>query len=142
MSAGDLKAAIGPVLEGAYSTGVLDTLDDLYAAGVLCHWPPLPDLQGLGALKEYVADMCSAFSDIQLVIDKAILGGDAVALLWTFRASHTGQSPVMPIPPTGRRANITGSTINSWANGKIVEEWSHADWLGLFRQLGVIPPMG
>lgn len=142
MSAEDLKATIGPVLEGAYNAGNLDALDGLYTAGVLCHWPPLPDLQGLEALKEYVADMCSAFSDIQFTIDRVIFEGDALAILWTFRASHTGQSPVMPIPPTGRRVNITGCIISVWTNGKIVEEWSHANWLGLFRQLGVIPPMG
>jgi len=142
MSAEDLRATICHVLEGAYRCGDLDALDSLYAAGVICHRPPLPHTQGLAALKEYVADMRSAFSGIQLTIDRAILEGDAHALLWTFRATHTGQSPVMPIPPTDGEVSITGSTMGLWADGEIVEEWSHINWLGLFRQLGVIPPVG
>ena len=142
MSEEDLRPAICRVIEGAYSRGELDALDNLYAASVVCHRPPLPHTQCLAALKEYIADMRSAFSDIQLTIDRAILEGDAHALLWTFQATHTGQSPVMPIPPTARRVSITGSTMGLWSRGEIVEEWSHINWLGLFRQLGVIPPVG
>jgi len=142
MSAQDLKERVRCVLEQAYGSGDLEALGGLYAADVACHRPPLPNVQSLRALKDSVADLRSAFSGIELTIERVIFEGDVSAALWTFQATHTGQSPVMPIPPTRRRVTVTGSTMCLWAGGEIVEEWSHVNWLGLFRQLGVIPPMG
>jgi predicted ester cyclase len=142
MSAEDLEDRIRCVLERAYGSGDLEALDGLYAADAVCHRPPLPDVRGLSTLKESVADLRSAFSVIELTMERVIFEGDVHAALWTFRATHTGQSPVMPIPPTHRMVSVTGSTMCLWAGSGIVEEWSHVNWLGLFRQLGVIPPMG
>jgi hypothetical protein len=34
---------------------------------------------------------------------------------------------------------VTGMTISRFAGGKVVEEWSTWDTLGLLVQLGVIP---
>jgi predicted ester cyclase len=33
----------------------------------------------------------------------------------------------------------TGMLIDHFSDGKIVEEWQWMDWLGLMRQLGLIP---
>jgi predicted ester cyclase len=142
MSVERIRSTVPWVLDRAYSGGDLQVLDGIYATHVLCHRPPLPDVEGLDILKEIVTDLRSAFSDIDLSLQRIIVDGEAHAVLWAFQATHTGQSPVMPIPSTFRRVNITGSTICLWAGGQIVEEWHHVDWLGLFRQLGVIPPMG
>ena len=79
---------------------------------------------------------------MQLVITRIILEGNVHAGLWSLRATHTGQSAALPIPPRGKRVGITGSSVGIWADGQIVEEWNYVDWLGLFRQLGVVPPMG
>jgi hypothetical protein len=32
--------------------------------------------------------------------------------------------------------------IDRVAHGKIIEEWSNQDWLGLLQQLGVVPVPG
>jgi hypothetical protein len=37
---------------------------------------------------------------------------------------------------------IAGCCVSRWMEGWIVEECNYVDWLGLFRQVGVIPPMG
>ena len=34
---------------------------------------------------------------------------------------------------------VTGITIERFANGKIVEDWTNFDALGLTQQLGLIP---
>jgi predicted ester cyclase len=142
MSEEHKRSTIHGVLERAYASGDLQVLDGIYATRVVCHRPPLPDVEGLEVLKETASDLRSAFSDIDLSMQRIIVEGDAHAVLWTIQATHTGQSPVMPIPPTFRRVSVTGSTICFWAGGEIVEEWHHVNWLGLFRQLGVVPPMG
>ena len=48
----------------------------------------------------------------------------------------------MGIPPSGVQVTLTGISIDRFAGGKIVESWDNLDDLGLFQQLGVIPPMG
>jgi predicted ester cyclase len=45
----------------------------------------------------------------------------------------------MGIPPTGRRVEISGVTINRFSGGKIAEDWYQSDDLGMMQQLGVVP---
>jgi predicted ester cyclase len=78
---------------------------------------------------------------MHLRVKEIILDGDTHAGPWTFRATHTGRSPALPVPPTGKQVIATGCTVSHWADGKITEEWNYVDWLGLFHQLGVIPPL-
>jgi predicted ester cyclase len=136
------RAALRTIVEGAYNRGDLGALDELYSERLIYRRPPLADIEGLDGLRQYIGDIRCAFSDIEFTLDRIVSEGDAHAGLWTLRAIHTGQSPAMPAPPRGRRVVVSGSTLGVWAGMKIVEEWSHVDWLGLFRQLGVIPPMG
>ena len=138
----EIRAKVRRIMEGAYSQGNLDALAGLYAADVLYHRPPLADLEGLKALREYVSDLRRAFSNVRFTVNRIILSEDAFALLWTLQGQHSGRSPALPIPPTGRQATMTGCTAAHWAEGMIDEAWAYADWLSLFWQLGVMPPMG
>jgi predicted ester cyclase len=47
----------------------------------------------------------------------------------------------MGIPPTGKQVTVSGITISRVKNGKVVEEWSNWDPLGMLQQLGVVPEM-
>jgi len=142
MSAKEVKARLRCVVEQAYHQGRLEALDELYAPGIVYHRPPLADIEGLEALKAYVADLCLAFSGVRLTLHEIVVEGDILASRWTLRGSHTQRSPSMPVPPTGKEASVTGCSMAHWAEGRINEEWNYTDWLGLFQQLGVIPPMG
>ena len=42
------------------------------------------------------------------------------------------------IPATGRAVQITGTTLFRMADGRIAEEWTCADSLGLMKQLGLL----
>jgi len=137
----DLKDAFRRTLEAAYSQGNLAGLEELYTAEAAFHRPPFPDIEGLEAFKAYVADLRCAFSDVRLTLREIVLEGEALATRWTFQGTHTGRSPSMLVPPTGRSATITGCCMVHCVDGRIDEVWSYADWLGLFQQLGVIPPM-
>ncbi len=46
------------------------------------------------------------------------------------------------MPPTGKQVAFSGMESYRIADGKIVEIWACSDTLGVFQQLGVIPPMG
>lgn len=138
----EVRARIRRVVAGAYTQGDLEALGELYAADFLYHRPPLPDIEGLEEYRQHIADIRRAFSDIQFSIHRIILEGDAQAYPWAFRGTHTGRSPSIPVPPTGRKVVMMGCSVSRWMGGLIVEEWNYVDWLGLFRQVGVIPPMG
>lgn len=66
--------------------------------------------------------------------------GDRVVVRWT--ATGTQDGPWEDIPPTGNTVTWTGNTIFRIECGRIAEEWSEADSLAFFRQLGVVewPP--
>ena len=59
---------------------------------------------------------------------------------WTGRGTHAGD--LMGIAPTGKQVTVTGISIQRIANGKIMEEWSTYDMLGMLQQLGVAPMPG
>ena len=53
------------------------------------------------------------------------------------RATHTGE--FNGIPPTGKQVTWTEIHIYRLENGKIAEQWSEIDLLGLLVQLGAFP---
>jgi steroid delta-isomerase-like uncharacterized protein len=142
MSLEELKAKIRRAGEEAWLKGNVEAFDELYTADYLWHRPPLPDVSGLEAAKESVAGMRRAFSDIQISYEEMVGEGDSLAYRYTWRARHTGQSPALGIPPTGKEALLQGCIVVHLAGGKIVEEFEYSDYLGFLQQLGVVPPLG
>jgi predicted ester cyclase len=63
--------------------------------------------------------------------------GEEICVRWTATLTHTGD--YFGLPPSGKKATITG--MNTWvtANGKAIEGWVNRDDMGLLQQLGVIP---
>lgn len=79
----------------------------------------------------------SAFPDLRVVVDLAVAEGDLVSVRWTARGTNTGTGN--GIPATGRKVEISGTTIFRFEGGAIAEEWTSGDTLGLMRQLGLLP---
>jgi predicted ester cyclase len=67
-----------------------------------------------------------------------VIEGNYSASHWTFEGTQTGVSPTTGAAPTGRKIKFTGCTMSRLENGKIVEEWEHGDYLGVYQQLGLI----
>lgn len=78
-----------------------------------------------------------AFPDLKITVDKQVAERDLVAVRWTARGTNTGTGN--GIPATGRSVEITGTTLFRMADGRIAEEWTCANSLGLMRQLGMLP---
>ena len=142
MSAEELKAKFKRILDEAWLEGNLDALDELYADDFVYHNAPFPDIEGLEASKQDIMGSRSAFPDLRWTVDEMILEGNALVTRYTLQATHTGQSPRIPVPPTGNKIVYVGCLVSHLAEGRIVEEWHYGDYLGLLQQLGVIPPMG
>ena len=79
-----------------------------------------------------------AFPDLNITVDKQVAERDMVAVRWTARGTNTGTGNGIPV--TGRAVQITGTTLFRMDDGRIAEEWTCADSLGLMKQLGLLAP--
>ena len=138
----ELKAKFRKAIEAGWNKGNLDAWDEFYAADYVHHRPPLEVFDSLEAEKQSVANTLKAFSNSEITIHEIVMEGNMSAWRWTWQAKHTGQSPSLPIPPTGKEVTLVGCNVSHWANGKVIEEWEFSDYLGFLMQLGVIPPLG
>ena len=59
---------------------------------------------------------------------------DKVAVLWTFKGTHTGFG-YEGLPPTGTRVEVRGITIWRIVDGRIVEEWSSFSETGAYIKM-------
>jgi predicted ester cyclase len=65
-----------------------------------------------------------------------------MAARYTAHMKHTGPSPLIPMPPTGKELIVSAAMFFRIRNGRIVEMFVYPDNLGLMQQLGLLPPMG
>jgi predicted ester cyclase len=86
--------------------------------------------------------MRAAFPDYQITITEMVAERDLVATVWRGQGTHTGewQSPMGPIPATGKSITWTATTTLRLVDGKIAEtvgtNWDH---LGILQQMEVLP---
>jgi predicted ester cyclase len=142
MSLKEFEAVIQRVGEEAWFKGNVDALDEAYAADYISHKPPFPDTNGLEAVKKSIATTRLAYSDIQATYTDWITEDDRIAYRYTMNMKHTGVSPTLPIPPTGKEVTLQGCIVVHVKDGKVIEEWEYSDYLGFLQQLGVVPALG
>jgi steroid delta-isomerase-like uncharacterized protein len=80
----------------------------------------------------------TAFPDLQCTVEDEIREGDQFAAHWTMRGTHKGS--FLGNPPTGRPVVVQGIIFARTDNGRIVEDWTLLDQLGILQQLGIVPP--
>ena len=142
MSLESLKSKIEWAGKEAWYNGNVDALDEVYAQDMISRRPPFPDIEGLPGVKEFIAAGRLGYSDIEADYEEFIAEGSSIAYRYTMRMKHTGTSPSLPVPPTGKELVLRGCVVVHVKNGKIVEEIEYSDYLGYLQQLGVVPPLG
>jgi steroid delta-isomerase-like uncharacterized protein len=132
------------LVEEPFNTGGFELVDQFIAADCVIHDSAMPaELRNMRAaeqLKRITAMYRAAFPDVRVTVDDVIAAGDRVALRWHGEGTHRGD--LMGLAPTGVRGSVTGMDIFLWKDGKVAENWSEWDNLGLARQLGAAPPEG
>jgi predicted ester cyclase len=119
--------------------GNLDAAEEIYAPNYVGHEPTFGDVHGVEGAKQFAATYRQAFPDIQTTMEDQVAEGDKVVTRFTSRGTHQGESEDFG-PPTGNRIEVTGITIEQFSEeGKIVEDWTNFDALGLMQQLGLVP---
>jgi len=87
----------------------------------------------------------TAFPDIRFEVLGVISEGDSVLVRWTASGTHTERLATVTgqtIPPTRRRATVSGAMVTEVRDGKAVRGWFHWDQLSLLAQLGITEQPG
>ncbi len=132
----DTKQAHRRLFEEAFGKGNLDAFEEICEPGYRGHDPVTGDMD-----LQQVKDMCrmyrDAFPDLKPTFLGSYADGDTVVTHWRCIGTHRGA--LMGIQPTGARCTVDGITVARFRGGKVAEEWTQWDALGLMRQLGVGP---
>lgn len=132
------KEAYRRLNQEAWSQGDLAVVDEIIAPGYVYHEPTLGDMAGPEGLKQAIMVYRMAYPDLQFTIDETIAEGDLVAMRWTAAGTQSGE--LLGIPTTGLHTTSVGINIAQFKDGRIIEEWSSWDVMGLMQQLGVVSP--
>lgn len=138
MSTAENKANYRRIIEEVWNQGNLALLDELCSRSYVGHDPTMT-IHGPEEFKQYVATYRNAFPDTHMTIEEVLAEGDAVVIRYTFRGTHQGD--LMGIPPSNKRATVTGMSMMRFVHGKSEEAWFSYDALGMMQQLGLIPTM-
>jgi predicted ester cyclase len=132
------KAVIRRLIDEVWNRRAFDVADELFApeATIVENGLPLPQA-GPAGVKAGIGALCAAFPDVRIEIEDLIAAEDRVVLRWSSRGTHRGE--MQGIAPTNREVVANGIAIYRFAGGKVVEEWMNTDYLGILKQLGVIP---
>jgi steroid delta-isomerase-like uncharacterized protein len=136
MEATGNRAIVERALAQFNSPGDKSGYVELYAPDCMLHGYAGVE-PGQEGIRQFYQQLWAAFPDSTVSCEDWLEDGDRIALRFTFRGTHRGE--FQGLPPTGRAVMMPGITILRFANGKCVERWSQADFLGLLQQLGAIP---
>jgi len=97
---------------------------------------PLNKTKSVGYYQRFV----TAFPDIHFEVLHVLAEGDLVLIHWTASGTHTERLATLTgetIPPTRRRATVSGALLIEVRDGKIVRLWGYFDQLSILAQLGI-----
>ena len=120
-------------IEVIWNQADLSQLDDLTAPDVVRHDPASGVQRGIEEFRTVVAGLHAAFHPMQFTINEQVGEGDTGAQHWTVTGTHVGE--FMGNAPTGKQFTLDGITIYHFAAGKLAEEFTVWDALGLVKQL-------
>jgi len=83
-----------------------------------------------------------AFSNLHHEIVAAVDEGERCSFAFRLSGRHTGtlETPLGPVPPTGRLVTVTGLDVFTLRDGRVAEIWAVADMLGLLISAGALGP--
>ena len=119
--------------------GNWNIIDELFAPDYVCHLATDPEpVRGRDKVKQMNVGSRWTF-DIYPTDepDLLIAEGDLVVHRQTVRMKP--KDPFRGFPPTDKEATVANIDIYRIVEGRIVEQWNHADRFGLMYQLGKLP---
>jgi steroid delta-isomerase-like uncharacterized protein len=113
-----------------------DLAEQLVADDYISHGPQAPPAFGPDGVRARVGLYQEAV-DGHWTVDELFSAGDRVVARWTGTGTHRGE--LMGVQPTDLPIRVEALSVFRVADGKIAEEWTVWDALGLLQQVGAMP---
>lgn len=113
-----------------------EVADEIVAEDFVSYGPQAPPAEGPAGVRARVGlyqDAVDGHWDVQELFSS----GDRVVARWIGRGTHRGE--LMGVEPTGKAIAVDAISVFRIADGKIAEEWTVWDALGLLQQVGAVP---
>ena len=125
------------LIEEGFSKGDVTVFDKYASQNFVEHQYGFipPDLTGV---KIAIESLHKAFPDFSMIIEDLVVADDKVWGRMTARGTQMGQFG--PMPPTGKKIEITVIDIMRFKEGKLIEHWGVPDRFASMEQLGMKPP--
>ncbi|WP_405996021.1 ester cyclase [Streptomyces sp. NBC_00986] len=124
-------------VEQVQEKGRLDLIDELVHPEFRNHTVEPAQRDDREGMRETMAALHEAFSDLRVEVLHCVGDGDLVATHKLFRGSHTG--PWFGVPPSGNRVEFRVMDLIRYRDGQLSEHWAVADAVTLLRQTGALP---
>jgi|SRR5215813_10543347 len=117
--------------------GHREIIFDTHAPDCAIHFPD-PRVTTREQMKGLADQLVAAFPDVHAEVADTLSTDDKVVIRNHVRATHKGA--FNGVPATGRAVQWSEIHIYRIAGGKIVEQWSEVNLLGVLMQIGALPP--
>ncbi len=124
------KAVARRVFDEIFNQGKFQVADEIYALDFVNH-----GLHRDASLQEDQAAVRwekQALPDLKMTVDRMVAEGDLVSVMWRLQGTNTAAAN--PLPATGVKLELRGITVWRIVDGRIREEWTSFDRLGIIRQ--------
>jgi predicted ester cyclase len=138
MATNQTQSPIRHVFDEAFNQGNLAVVDELLTSNHFAHNAHGGAPNGPQGLKLLIVMFRTAFPDLHCIVEDEIREGNKFSARWTLRG--TQQGPFMGNPPTGKQVSVQGLIYGRIVDGKVVEDWTLIDQMGILVQLGLVPP--
>jgi steroid delta-isomerase-like uncharacterized protein len=125
------------LVEAHYDAGInshdLSRIDDQLTDDFVDHSMPHGTPKGPASVKAWLAQLKTAFPDLQVVTEDVVAEGDRVAVRATWTGTHSAE--IFGAPATGRKITFSGAVFWRIAGERMTERWAFLDTPSLMRQL-------
>ncbi len=133
----DIKALARSTMEELFDKGRVGYLNEISELSFIGHDPVSAKSVGLDEEKKIAETFRQGFPDLRCSVSDTITEGDRCVCRWSMTGTHSGR--FLGIPPTGRKVVVEGISEMRFHQGRLAEQWTLYDCLGLLHQLGVMP---
>ena len=107
----------------ARGKGDLDALEQMMAPDFVDHTLAPGQQPDREAYKRSVAEYFAAFSNVRILVEDQVAGGEKVVTRFTVSSTHDRRALMGGVAPSGREITNRVIVIHRVSGGKIVEEW-------------------
>jgi len=143
MTIGSKREFVTTWFEQVWNIGDISAVDRLMSPTARFHGlvePGETPAIGPATFKPFVQSLRGALPDIRIEVLRTVCEGDTVASYCKVTGTHTGPG-LGAAPPSGKSIEVYGLGMAVIRDGQIQESWNCFDFLSLYQQLGLLPPL-